>query len=980
MQIEFPPFRLDLARERLWRGDQPVGLRRKTWHVLLYLIEQRGRLVGRDELLDAVWPNVAVAPATLTQSVHELRRALGDHARAPHFIETVHRRGFRFIAKIRQTTESEITQRRLSSPQLPVGLRSDRGDRSLPGREVELARLSRLLQGARGGQRRIVFVTGEPGIGKTRLVRTFLEQLADDDSDEPVWIAMGRCVDLHGEGEAYLPMLEALDRLAREAGTRSVVSVLRRWAPTWLAQLPWLLGDEPKQDLPASVITPTSVRMLRECCAALEALAQERPLVLWIEDLHWSDSASVDLLAALAARPDPARLLVLATYRPVDAAIHSHPVAALKRSLEQQRTGEEMALELLDEAAVSAYLRKRLAIEPDPALATVIHEQTDGNPLFMVTVVDHFVAAGWLAQTNGTGWSLTCPLVTLREKTPTSLRALVEAQLLDVYPEELEALQAASCVGDSFDAQLVAAATGWEIEAAEKVCGRLAGWGLFLEDAGASRWPDGSSGERFRFLHAVFRYILYGQVMAGQRQQLHHRVAERLEAGFARERGAVAAEVALHFERGGDPERAIDHLVEAAVGVRQRAGDREAVAYFARALDLLASLPDSDDRVRQEIELRLHLWREVNASAAVSALSQDASLDRALELCDRIGDSRSRAYATSYRTRSLIIEGELDAAESLDEQRVKRASNLSDPVLLAAAHSESGDIAFYRGELDRARREHALCLSALEGVDPPETCRLLGHDPGTLALGYQGWTYWLNGRPDEARRDAAACLARAEACGYPLNNAFALAQALLVEQFRRDADAANALAKSCAELAEEHGFVLPYPTVCAVMSWTLAQSGDIDAASVQLKEGAAMSSRLRIRQGLSHLLATLAEIELGRGSATEGLAVIDEALAFIEETGARFWAPEIHRLKGELLRLDGDDGPAEACFQKALDVASAQGALSLELRAATSLARFRKDTGRRQEARPLLAGVYGCFSEGFDTADLVDAKSLLDSC
>jgi adenylate cyclase len=246
-------------------------------------------------------------------------------------------------------------------------------------------------------------------------------------------------------------------------------------------------------------------------------------------------------------------------------------------------------------------------------------------------------------------------------------------------------------------------------------------------------------------------------------------------------------------------------------------------------------------------------------------------------------------------------------------------------------------------------------------------------------LGYLAWTHWLQGRPDGARRGAAACLARSEACGCPLNRAFSLAQALLVEQFRRGTDAANALAKSYAELAEEYGFALPYPTVYAVTGWRVAQSGEIDAASAQLREGVAVSRRVRTRQASSHLLATLAETELERGCAKEGLAAIDEALAFVEQTGERFWEAEIHRLKGELLRLGGEDGPCESCFQTALDVASRQGALSLELRASTSLARLWKDTGRGREARPLLSDAYGRFTEGFDTPDLRDAKALLEA-
>ena len=969
--IEFPPFRLNPTDERLWRGDSPIELRPKAFQVLQHLVDHPGRLVTRDELLDAVWPEVAVAPETLTQVIAELRRALGDNARHPLLIETVHRRGFRFVAGVQSSGGRKgIPTRPAPGP--------PRNGRSLVGREAELARLDQLLLEARTGRRQIIFVTGEPGIGKTSLIRTFLERLADAEADEPVWIAVGKCVELHGEGESYLPVLEALDRLAREAGAQPVVRCLSLFAPSWLAQLPGLPVPDAVKEIRDATFGTTPTRMLREFCLAVEALSQERTLVLWLEDLHWSDAATVDLIAALAARSDPARLLVLGAYRPVDAAAGLHPVAPLKRSLRKHHRCEELRLGPLDEASVQAYLRDRLAAEPDPALAALIHEQTEGNPLFVVTLVDHLLSERLLQETE-TGWQPSVSIESLREAAPESLGALVETQLDRLNAEELELLEAGSAIGETFAAQAVAAATGREVEAVEKVCGRLAGWGRFLESAGPGHWPDGSAGERYRFLHAVFRHVIYRRLPAGLLQRLHYRIAERLEKGFGSQSVAIAAELALHFERGGDPERATRHLVVAATGVRQRSGDREAVAYFERALALLAALPESAQRDRQELELRMSLWREVNASAAVSALDQDVSLDRALELCDRIGDSRSRAYLSSYRTRSLIIECELDAAESVDEHRVKHASDLGDPVLLSAAHSENGDVAFYRAEFDHVVREQALSLSALKGVDPPETCRLLGHDPGTLASGYLGWAHWLLGHPDEARRDAAACRARAEACGHPLNRAFALAQALLVEQFRRDADAAKALAKSLADLAEEHGFALPYPTVYAAVGWVLAQSGEIGASIAQFQEGIAASRHLRTLQASSHLLATLAETELERGCAKEGLAAIEEALAFVEETGERFWKAEIHRLKGELLLLAGEGARVEACFQTALDVARRQGALSLELRAATSLARLWKDTGRGQEARRLLADVYARFSEGFDTADLREAKSLLDS-
>jgi hypothetical protein len=298
---------------------------------------------------------------------------------------------------------------------------------------------------------------------------------------------------------------------------------------------------------------------------------------------------------------------------------------------------------------------------------------------------------------------------------------------------------------------------------------------------------------------------------------------------------------------------------------------------------------------------------------------------------------------------------------------------------LASAHVSNSDIAFFRGEFERARREAVLCLSTMEGVDHEEASRLLGHDIAAYAWGRMGRTQWLLGLPDEARRSAAAGRACAEALKSPVTRAFSLVDAMMVEKFRRDAVAAQALAKSYMELSEEYGISLPFLIVHAVSSQAPPQSGEYAAVIAKIREGITANLLIGVRVGSSQMLVALAEMELLRGRAKEGLAAIGEALAFVEKTGERFDEAEIHRRQGELLLLAGEGARVEACFQTALDVARRQGALSLELRAATSLARLWNDTGRGREARPLLAALYGRFSEGFDTADLRDAKLLLDS-
>ena len=390
--ILFPPFCLDLRAGRLLRGSQPVRLRPKTFAVLRYLVQRAGALVTKDELLDAVWADTAVTENTLTQSIGELRRALKDDSTPPRFIETVHHRGFRFIALT--SGDSRVAG--------GASAASPSADNLLAvGRSAELRRLDEALSKAKRGQRQLVFVTGEPGIGKTTLIQTFLAGSAAIQ----LLVAGGQAVEQVGSREPYLAVLDALGRLARIADPQHVVSLLRRNAPAWLAQMPWLLEPSDAAALRQSLIDVQPERMLRELAVFLEEFSFTATLILVLEDLHWSDPSTVELLLMLAQRSDPARLLVIGTYRPAEASVQEHPILRAKQTLQVRRQCTEIALESLTRADIEEYLDRRFphAVFPK-ALAGLIHEHTDGNPLFIAAVIDQLLARGWLVATDP-GWA-----------------------------------------------------------------------------------------------------------------------------------------------------------------------------------------------------------------------------------------------------------------------------------------------------------------------------------------------------------------------------------------------------------------------------------------------------------------------------------------------------------------------------------------------------------------------------------------------
>jgi len=318
----FVGFRLDLANACLWRGAEMITLTPKAFEVLHYLVTHPDRLVTKDTLLDAVWSETAVSDAVVRIAIGELRRALGDMARAPQFIATVPRRGYRFLATVTQATPPEAPRfaspAPLLTPVLPlpasVGGHVRPAATPLVGREAVLVRLQAALAQARQGVRQLLFLTGEPGIGKTAVVEAFAAQLTNDPT---VLLASGQCVEHYGLGEPYLPVLEALGQLCRGPAEARLSSLLRQQAPTWLVQMPWLLTAADRDHLQQELRGMTRDRMLREFAEVLETLTAEMPLVLVLEDLHWSDHATLDLVSLLARRRVSFYFLQLGTFRPV---------------------------------------------------------------------------------------------------------------------------------------------------------------------------------------------------------------------------------------------------------------------------------------------------------------------------------------------------------------------------------------------------------------------------------------------------------------------------------------------------------------------------------------------------------------------------------------------------------------------------------------------------------------------------------------
>ncbi|OLE73710.1 MAG: hypothetical protein AUG12_04155 [Acidobacteria bacterium 13_1_20CM_2_57_8] len=325
-------------------------LRPKAFAVLDYLLGHPGRLVTKEELLNAVWPGTFVGEAVLKVAIRQVREALGDDPQSPRFIETAHRRGYRFIGPVTESEQTPAQEQEIRNNHAASGpqLRADDSSQRVVGRDEAMSRMRNWLEKMLGGERQIVFVTGEAGIGKTALVDTFARSIA---ADRSMRICRGQCLEQYGTSEAYLPVLEAVGRLCREE--RQLVDVLRAHAPMWLLQMPSLVSASDRELLSREVFGATRERMLREMGEALEALTADKPLVLILEDLHWSDYSTLDLISYLARQRQAAPLMLIGTYRTAELILSGHPLKAVKRELLAKQQCEELPLEYLSEEAVT---------------------------------------------------------------------------------------------------------------------------------------------------------------------------------------------------------------------------------------------------------------------------------------------------------------------------------------------------------------------------------------------------------------------------------------------------------------------------------------------------------------------------------------------------------------------------------------------------------------------------------------------------
>jgi DNA-binding winged helix-turn-helix (wHTH) protein/predicted ATPase len=991
-QVTFGKFRLDVTNECLWQGLQSISLRPKAFAVLKHLVDRPGQLVTKQQLLEAVWPATFVSDAVLKDSIRQLREALGDDAAAPRYIETAHRRGYRFIAQISEAVGEGTAVESRARAGSPAAV-SRQADLSIPtsrsgvlGRETELAKLRGWVDRALGGERQVIFVTGEPGIGKTTIVNAMSQDVAA--ATEGLWMARGQCLEQYGAGEAYLPVLDGFSRLGRAPGGERITEVLRRHAPAWLLQLPSLISSADRETLERQVGGATRERMLREIADAVEVLTATDPLILVLEDLHWSDRSTLDLVAFLARRRDPARLLIIGTYRPVEVILGDHPLKGVKRELQAHGLCHELPLEYLTEEAVIQYLASKFPrFQLSRRLARSIHRRTDGNPLFMVNLVDYLIDEQILVESQGR-WQLKGERGEIDTDVPENIKQLIEKQIERLSPDERMVLEGASVVGMECSSVAIGAGLDRPTEWVEEHCETLVRRHQFLSPARLVELPDGAITPRYKFSHTLYLEVPYGLLPPMRRAQIHRQIGHSGEAIYGDRVSEIAAELAMHFEQGRDTPRAVKYLLQAAQNATHRSAQHEAAALARRGLQALGALPETSERVQQELNLRMILGVALMATKGFAAAEVEEVCNQSLQLC-----AKQVASPEAFRVRWLFglyhhFRAEMEPAHQIAGLLVNLAQELQDPILVVESHRAFGATLVDLGKFDQAI-EHLERVSTLyEAGRLPGQASFAGQDPKVVAGCYAAKAMWALGYPDRALERIDRAVSLAQQISHAESLVVAMHMASLLHQLRGEAAPAQERAETAIALADDHGLELWSASGSINRGWARVEQGRVEEGIDELQRGLMAYEATGARLWRAYSLGLLAQAFARAGKIDQGLTTISEALTLAENTGEEWSSAELHRIHGELLIVQAGDhqdarspyvARVESCFQKALDIARRQHAKSWELRVVTSLGVFLQRLGLRRDVRKLVADCYNWFKEGHETADLKKAEAVLSS-
>jgi class 3 adenylate cyclase/predicted ATPase len=842
-----------------------------------------------------------------------------------------------------------------------------RGLTPLVGRESEVTLLLERWEQVKSGQGQVVLLTGDAGIGKSRLVQILKDQVAA----EPHTRWECRSAEYY-QNTALFPLVELFQRILRFEAQETPDAKLEKLEHA-LSQYRFSLEESvqlfaplfslplPEDRYSALNLSPQRMRQrtLETIVAILLELAEHQPVLFIVEDLHWTDPTSLELLNLVLDQTPTASLLVLLTCRP-----HFQPAWHHRSYL------TEITVNRLSQPQVERMTTDLAGGKPLPGqVLAQITAKTDGVPLFVEELTKAVLEAGMLQDVDGhyelTGSFSTFAIpATLQDSLMARLDRLVTAKAVAQY---------AAVIGRQFPYDLLQAVSELDEAMLQHELRRL----VEAEIVYHRGLPPQAT---YTFKHALIQDAAYQSLLKSTRQQYHQSIAQVLEAQFSATVAGQPELLAYHYTEAGLTEQAVHYWYQAGQRASERSAHVEAISHLRTGLALLQTLPETQERTQREVDMLIALGASLLATKGQAAPEVEQTYHRAQHLCQSLDDPHQLFPVLRGLWNYYLVRAEYQRAHELSEQLLTLAQQIQDSALLLAAHRALGTTLCCLGAVASASMHFAQGIALYDPQQHRTSAFLYGEDAGVICRSRGAWALWYLGFPDQGLAQNAAAVTLAQQIAHTFSLSYALSSAAVFHQYRREVRVAQERAEAAISLATEQGFSFWIPYGSLLRGWALAQQG-------QTKEGIEQMNHaliaLRATGGeilRPYFLALLAEAHGIMEHPDTGLKIVTEALTLVDTTGERVWEPELYRLKGELLLQQNLDNQAEAesCFAQAITIAQSQQAKSWELRAATSLARLWQQHGKRQEAHDLLASVYNWFTEGFDTADLQDAKALLD--
>ena len=853
---------------------------------------------------------------------------------------------------------------------------------SLVGREQELGLLLEHWEHVKDGMGQVVILNGEAGIGKSRLVQMLKERATGEAHARLEW----RCSPYY-QNSAFYPVIDLLQRVlefSREDSPEDKLAKLERV----LSQYHFALDDTvplfasllslplPNRYPPLTLTPHKQKQKTLEAVVAwlLEEVEKQPMLSVW-EDLQWADPSTLELLSLLIDQAPTAHILIVLVFRS-----DFTPPWIMRSHLTQitlSRLGRKQVEGMVERVTGGKTL-------PTEVLQQVV-AKTDGVPLFVEELTKMVLESGLLREKDS-HYELTGPLPPLA--IPSTLQDSLMARL-DQLATVREVAQLAATLGREFSYELLQAVSPLDEAILQKELARLVEAEILYQRG----LPPHS---KYFFKHALIQDAAYQSLLKSKRQQYHQQIGQILEEQFSENAKTQPELLAHHYTEAALREQAITYWQRAGERAIERSANVEAVGHFTKGLELLKTLPDTPGRTQQELMLQITLGVPLAAIKGYAAPEVERTYARARELCQQAGETPQLFPVLFGLWRFYLVRGELQTAHELGEQLLRLAQHAQNPTLLPEAHGALGITLPYLGELISAQTHLEQGIALYNPHQHRSLAFLHGQDPGVVCRVHAAWALWYLGYPDQALERSREALTLAQELSHPFSLAFALYHSARLHQLRREVQVAQERLETVISLSTEQGFAQWLALGIALQGWMLAEQRQVEEGIAQMSQGLAAYRATGAELGRPFQLVLLAEAYGKVGQAEEGLNVLAEALAVVNNTGERNYEAELYRLKGELLLAQksknqkpvlslvevakgksGKGPEAEECFHQAIDIARRQSAKSLELRAVVSLSRLWQKQGKKEQAQQILAEIYGWFTEGFDTADLKEAKALL---